>query len=150
HIIIFNDGVKDIDRLKILIEVEYSIVDFPEEITIAQNRSFVLAYLKQSKFHYAIFGDSDDYFPSNRVEVNLDYLNSYNIVINDTHLVDYNGVSLMSKYFNLKNKEKIGFNKIKNKNCCGLGNTAIQINALPTNIDFNDNIAAVDWMLFSR
>src|SRR5690554_5171278 len=70
HLIIFNDGVKDIDRLKILIEVEYSIVDFPEEITIAQNRSFVLAYLKQSKFHYAIFGDSDDYFPSNRVEVN--------------------------------------------------------------------------------
>jgi len=150
QLLIFNDGVEDVKTLIGSILIDYEVISLPKELAIAQNRTFILEYLKQSIFKYAIFGDSDDYFPRNRVEVNLRYLSEYDIVINDTHLVDINKISLMSEYFMLKNRDTIAFNNIKNKNCCGLGNTAIKISALPNNISFNSNIAAVDWMLFSR
>ncbi|MDB4060502.1 hypothetical protein N9515_00915 [Vicingaceae bacterium] len=150
HLLIYNDGVVGLVSMIGIINVKFSVVDLPEGLSIADNRTFVLENLRNSEFKYAVFGDSDDYFPSNRVEVNRKYLEDYDVVVNDIHLVNMNKDLLISDYFELENNKEINFIDLKDKNCCGLGNTAIQITSLPENITFNSSIAAVDWMLYSR
>jgi hypothetical protein len=149
-LLIFNDGVSNLNKITKSFKGTYQIIDIPKNLSISENRSFVLSCLKKSDYQYCVFGDSDDYFPKNRVEINLNYLKTHDIIVNDTHLVDQNKNSIIETYFNIENEQEIKFQDILSKNCCGLGNTAININALPQNTNFNTEIAAVDWMLFSR
>ncbi len=149
-LLIFNDGVKNLNQITKSYKSSFHIIDLPKNLSISKNRTFLLNFLKKSDYKYCIFGDSDDYFPKNRVEINLNYLKDYDVIVNDTHLVNQAKVSIIKTYFNIKNKQEIKFQDILSKNCCGLGNTAINISALPQNTNFNTEIAAVDWMLFSR
>lgn len=149
-LLLFNDGVPELNTLLLGHDINYEIVNLNPNNSIAQNRTQMLNYLKQSTFEYCVFGDSDDYFPANRVEKNIELLKEYDIVTNNICLVNNNKKVLIQDYFQLQNKTIIDINYISNKNCCGLGNTSVRIKALPDNVSFEIDIAAIDWLLFSR
>lgn len=149
-LLLFNDGVINLEKYLKDYNGHYKIVPLNNKNSIAENRSELLKYLNNTNFINCIFGDSDDFFPSNRIEVNLNYLKTHDIVINDLFLVAENKEIISKNYLQLNNLQSVEFNDIKRKNCLGLGNTAIKIEALPTELIFNTDIAAVDWMLFSR
>ncbi len=152
ELLIFNDGVNR-EQLRALIEgtsLMVSIIETPLKASIAENRSFLLETLKRRDYEYCVFGDSDDFFEFNRVEVNLSYLRGYDIVVNNVNLVDEKGQLFHENYFKVANQSSLTINDVIRKNCFGLGNTAIRLSSLPRNLQFNTEIAAVDWLLFSR
>lgn len=148
-IIVVNDGYKGfsciLDKYK-----ELNIVELVYSNTIAKNREFGINFCKNKGYEALIFGDSDDYFSNNRVELSLDYLKKHDIVVNDVTLFNENGIyerCYMSNRIN--NKSLIRYNYIKNKNIFGLSNTAINLSILDEVI-FDKEIVAVDWMLYKN
>lgn len=149
-LIIFNDQVADLSDYLAQSSLHIKVID--TDCSIGGIRSLLLKYLVDSSYEYCVFGDSDDYFSPNRVEKNSELLQNYDLVVNDLILVDQQGNLLIDKYLSqrLSDAQSISFAEIKDKNICGLGNTAVNIAALPQNLDFNEDIQAIDWVLFSR
>lgn len=149
-LIIFNDGVPDLSDYLSQSSLHVQVID--TDRSIAGIRSLLLNFLRKSTYELCVFGDSDDYFPENRIEKNLDFLAQYDLIVNDLVLVDQQRNLLLDKYLSqrLPNAQVITYDDIKHKNVCGLGNTAIRVSALPDNLDFSDEILAIDWVLFSR
>lgn len=147
-IIIVNDGIDSFNEF-LIAYAEFNIVELKYSDTPSKNREFGINYIINNKYEIIIFGDSDDYFETNRVEVCIDKLNNYDIVVNDITLFD-NSNLFEKKYFSnrLENNSEIELNFIREKNIFGLSNTAIKINLLK-NISIPDNLIAVDWYLFS-
>lgn len=149
-LLLFNDGVDNLNQLISNFKGKYKVITLKSKNTIAQNRTELLAYLKLSDFEYCVFGDSDDYFPENRIAVNVELLHEHSIIINQLSLVDGNNNLVCAGYFHLTDKQSVLFEDVQSKNCFGLGNTAIKVKDLPQKIEFNQDIIAVDWLLFSR
>jgi hypothetical protein len=153
-LILFNDGIVDIKNLiqdcpfqKGLLKI-ISVEGSPAEI-----RTLALKHLADSTYTNCVFGDSDDYFSSNRVEESIRSLdNGTDVVFCDLDIVDASGEVLNTKYYSnrLKDRFEPDMEFLLTKNVCGLGNTAIKINALPKNLNFPVSIMAVDWLLYSR
>jgi len=148
-IVVVNDGYKNFGKIKQKFS-ELRIIELPFSSTLAKNREYGINYCIEKKYDVLIFGDSDDYFVPNRVEKVLEKLEHYNVVVNDLTLFDENGV-LCEKYFShrLKNNFVFDYEFIKNKNICGLSNTAINLKIL-RNINIPDNIIGVDWFLYKQ
>jgi hypothetical protein len=116
--------------------------------TPAKNREFGINFCKYEEYEYLIFGDSDDYFSDNRVELSLSVLNKNDIVVNDVSLFDDNCVyETMYMSNRLEDNSKISYEYIKNKNIFGLSNTAIKLDILEE-VVFDEGIIAVDWELY--
>jgi len=112
------------------------------------NREYGINYCIKRKYDILIFGDSDDYFSNNRVELSLNMLNSNDIVVNDVSLFSDRGVYETMYISNrLSDNSKVNFNYIKNKNIFGLSNTALKINIL-SKVSFDKDLVAVDWYLY--
>ena len=145
--VVVNDGYSNFNEIKLkygklnIVELEYSN-------TPAKNREYGINYCIERKYDILIFGDSDDYFSNNRVELALEALNSNDIVVNDVSLFDNNGTYEDMYISNrLENDSKVNFNYIKNKNIFGLSNTALKINIL-SKVSFDKDLVAVDWYLY--
>lgn len=117
----------------------------------AKLREKAIRHLKEAKYEAIIFGDADDFFLENRVEVLASLLKKHNIVANDIDIVDQTGEVVEKAYFSnrLKNGQRIDLNFIKNKNVFGLTNSAIGGDII-SDINFDDNLLAVDWYFFSK
>ena len=146
-VVVVNDGYSNFNEIKLkygklnIVELEYSN-------TPAKNREYGINYCIERKYDILIFGDSDDYFSNNRVELALEALNSNDIVVNDVSLFDNNGTYEDMYISNrLENDSKVNFNYIKNKNIFGLSNTALKINIL-SKVSFDKDLVAVDWYLY--
>ena len=146
-VVVVNDGYSNFNEIKLkygklnIVELEYSN-------TPAKNREYGINYCIERKYDILIFGDSDDYFSNNRVELALEALNSNDIVVNDVSLFDNNGTYEDMYISNrLENDSKVNFNYIKNKNIFGLSNTALKINIL-SRVSFDKDLVAVDWHLY--
>ena len=146
-VVVANDGYSNFNEIKLkygklnIVELEYSN-------TPAKNREYGINYCIERKYDILIFGDSDDYFSNNRVELALEALNSNDIVVNDVSLFDNNGTYEDMYISNrLENDSKVNFNYIKNKNIFGLSNTALKINIL-SRVSFDKDLVAVDWHLY--
>ena len=125
-----------------------SIIELPYSDTPAKNREYGINYCIKRKYDILIFGDSDDYFSNNRVELSLNMLNSNDIVVNDVSLFSDRGVYETMYISNrLSDNSKVNFNYIKNKNIFGLSNTALKINIL-SKVSFDKDLVAVDWYLY--
>ena len=79
-LLIFNDGVQNLNQITKSFKGTFHIIDLPKNLSISENRTFLLNFLKKSDYKYCIFGDSDDYSPKNRVEINLKYLKIFRIL----------------------------------------------------------------------
>lgn len=148
-VLIFNDGVENIENYFKNRSLKYSVISTQGSITNSRNQVF--AYLKKSNYKNVIFGDTDDYFSENRVEESKMLLEIYDIVAHDLTLVSQDK-KIISELFwknRIELKQPISLNAIKKYNFLGLGNTAINIKILPDEIKFNSNLIAVDWYLFS-
>jgi glycosyltransferase involved in cell wall biosynthesis len=147
-IIVVNDGYKNFEMLR----QKYSnlqILELPYKNTPAKNREYGINYCINNGYNVLIFGDSDDYFASNRIIKSLELLKSYDIVVNDLSLFDENGI-YEEKYISnrVNNLSPIDLEFIKDKNIFGLSNTAINLNHTQ-NIVIPDDSIAVDWYIFS-
>jgi hypothetical protein len=148
-LLLFNDGVADLEKYLRDSTLNYRIENC--QGTIPETRSQIFGYLKKAAFSKIIFGDTDDYFSENRVEECKKLLNDFDVVANDLILVA-NDKTILSELFwkNRKEiKQPISLESIKTFNFLGLGNTAVNQKILPNEIQFNSNLIAIDWYLFS-
>jgi hypothetical protein len=148
-VVIINDGYKNFELLRTkyntlnIIEIKYSD-------TIAKNREHGINYVIENNYDILIFGDSDDYFSSNRVEISVKFLETNDIIVNDLSLVN-DKVVYCRKYISnrIKSNSVIKYDFIKNKNIFGLSNTALNVQILDK-IIFDIDLIAVDWFLYKK
>ncbi len=146
-VVVVNDGYDNFYDVKIKYQ-NLSIIELPYSGTPAKNREYGINYCIECKYDILIFGDSDDYFSNNRVELSLNILNSNDIVVNDVSLFDDRGVYETMYISNrLSDNSKVNYSYIKNKNIFGLSNTALKINIL-SEVSFDKDLVAVDWYLY--
>lgn len=146
-VVVVNDGYDNFYDAKMKYQ-NLSIIELPYSGTPAKNREYGINYCIDHKYDTLIFGDSDDYFSNNRVELSLNILNSNDIVVNDVSLFDDRGV-YETRYMSnrLIDNSKVNYSYIKNKNIFGLSNTALKINIL-SKVSFDKDLVAVDWYLY--
>ncbi|MBE0471568.1 MAG: glycosyltransferase [Methyloprofundus sp.] len=148
-LIVVNDGLSEFTALKKNYKNELNIIELKGIPNPAQNREIGINYCIEKGYDFLIFGDSDDTFSSNRIQVSVEKLQQSDIVVNDLTLFNTNGV-LEDHYLSnrVKNNEQIEFDFIKNKNLFGLSNTAIRLQGMSP-IKMPPELVAVDWYLFS-
>jgi hypothetical protein len=146
-VIVINDGCDNFYDIKMKYQNLY-IVELPYSDTPAKNREYGINYCIENKYDVLIFGDSDDYFSDNRVELLLSMLNGHDIVVNDVSLFDDSGIyEAMYMSNRLENDSTVSYDYIQNKNIFGLSNTAVKTNAL-NKVTFDKDLVAVDWYLY--
>ena len=147
-IIVINDGYENFEKIKL--NYQLNIIEVKYSSTIAKNREFGINWCKKNGYDIIVFGDSDDYFANNRVEVSLKLLQKYNVVVNDVTLFNENRI-IIEKYFSkrLSNYFKFSFNFIKDKNVCGFTNSAVNL-AIMDEIKFDKHLKIVDWYFYKN
>ncbi len=148
-VIVLNDGFVNFEEFITTFD-GLNIIELPYSDTIAKNREFGINYVIQNNYDFLVFGDSDDCFDINRVQISVDILKDFDIIVNDLTLFnDENGV-YYKKYISnrVENNTEIELDFIKDKNIFGLSNTAVKVSALDP-INFDKDLIAVDWYLFS-
>jgi hypothetical protein len=148
-IIVVNDGYENFEEVKCNFS-KLNIIELKFSSSISKNRECGIHYILDNHYDVVVFGDSDDYFSSNRVEKCIELLNKYEIVVNDFSLFNENGV-YSEKYISnrLVNRNRITIDMIKKKNFFGLSNTAVKAKLLQ-DTSFDDGLVAVDWYLYSK
>ena len=146
-LIVANDGLQDLDLNGY--HLNSQIIDLtgsPVEI-----RAMGLQLIKSMGYEHIIFGDSDDFFSTNRVESSLWQLRECDIVVNDLDLVNERGELLLSGYFSqrLGKTKHIEANFIRDKNIFGLSNTSVRSACLPEE-KYPAGLVAMDWFLFAK
>lgn len=147
-VIVINDNYEGFSEIKEAFS-ELNLIELFSSGTPAENRAHGINYVINAAYENLIFGDSDDYFDANRVQVSIDILCDYDIVVNDLSLFKNNGI-YCEKYISnrIQNKELISLDFIKDKNIFGLSNTAVKVSALDP-VNFEQDLIAVDWYFFS-
>ena len=147
-VIVVNDGYEYLSEIRGMYK-KLSIVEIKSQSSPAKNREFGIGFVKKNNYDILIFGDSDDYFSDNRVEVSLELLKIYNIVVNDLTLFSRYR-TLEDKYISKRysNNTLITIDDIKNKNIFGLSNTAVRVDKIEI-CCFDTRLIAVDWYLYS-
>ena len=148
-VVVVNDGYKNfseiIGKFKAINIIELKCND-----TVSKNREYGIRYVVSNHYDVLIFGDSDDCFPSNRVRVLYDYLEKFDIVVNDISLFDDSSIYSENYMSNrIANNTEIDLEFVKNKNIFGLTNTAVNTSKLQ-DVTFDSDLVAVDWYLFSK
>lgn len=148
-VIVVNDGYENLEEF-IKKFNDLNIIELKHSDTPAKNREFGINFIRKNNYDILVFGDSDDYFDSNRIQISIDLLKDFDIVVNDLTLFDEENGIYNKKYISnrVKDGTKIEFNFIKDKNIFGLSNTALNISILD-NIHFDKDLIAVDWYLYS-
>lgn len=148
-IVIFNDGAQLIEKI-----CERFLIKSPEIIpvkgSIPKIRAAGLVQLKNLGYETAIFGDADDSFAPNRVEVSKNLLLAHDLVVNeiDVHILSSGKVLLGYFQNTIPINSRFGFDILKHCNFIGFTNSSVRLSKIPQ-IDFPDDITAVDWALFS-
>ncbi len=145
HLFIVNDGC---DRKDIIIEgLNFSII--PGGNSITENREILINAALDQKFEWIIFGDSDDFFDSNRVEVVKEYSKKYDLISNEIIPVEENKMLYPQFQKVLGNFSEIATVFIRDKNLFGFSNVACRMDFLK-NKPIPSEIIAVDWYLFAK
>ena len=148
-IIIFNDGMKNIRGI-CEGHLEHPVHIYPVFGSIPKIREIALARLKASDYAYVIFGDADDSFAPNRIEVAKTLLFEHDLVVNDVNLCYESSKRSVSDYFQkrIQVNSRFNYEAIKHCNFIGFSNSSVRVSKIPQ-IEFNDGITAVDWALFT-
>jgi len=149
-LMLFNDSVSDLQLY--LKNIKFDIVVVDVDGSPSDIRKQMLLYVKRSGFESVVFGDTDDFFPNNRVEICRLLLKKYSVIVNDLCLVNSEGGIIAPNYWKNRTEltENITLESILHYNFLGLGNTAMRTNSLPSFIEFAKNLIAVDWYLFTK
>ena len=148
-VIVVNDGLKNFQNYKKNFK-KLNIIDINKSCSPIKNREIGINYCIENKYDILIFGDSDDYFKKNRVEISLELLKKNDIVVNDLSLFNEKKI-LQEMYFSkrINNYKEINLEFIVNKNIFGLSNTAIKLKNLKK-FNLPNYLIALDWYIFSK
>lgn len=148
--IIFNDGA-DSSELAALInnQLPFHILS-ASDLSPIENRLFSINWCKQRGYKYLIFQDSDDWMDEYRVETSVNVLKGTDIVFSDFNLVNDSGELYETKIWanRFKDQKIIDHIFLSDKNCLGLGNTAINLKILKNDLIIRPDTLAPDWLLF--
>jgi len=112
-LVVVNDQFKNFHKItKQFSDLKITLLNFSD--TPLKNRQHGIDFILANNYDIVIFGDSDDYFSSNRVQVAIDKLAKYDVVVNDLSVFNESGV-YEQKYFSnrLKNDTEISIEYIK-------------------------------------
>ncbi|MEY8214498.1 MAG: NeuD/PglB/VioB family sugar acetyltransferase, partial [Colwellia sp.] len=150
-LIILNDGYKGFEKLKDEF-LRLRIIELPPADSIAKNRQNLINYTIKNGYDIAIFGDSDDHFPKNRVSTSIRLLKECDIIVNDLSAFNCSGFlkeNILSR--RLKDLDDIDPSFIMDKNVFGMTNTALNLAVIREGeVKFSSDLIAVDWYFFSR
>lgn len=149
-VILVNDGFNELDKIRRIFP-SLAIYELESAGNIAKNREIMISHARNANYKFAIFGDCDDYFSDNRIEVTLSKLKSNDIVFNQIVPFGKN-IDIVEDYFGgrLIDGEVISADYILDKNVLGFSNTGINLSCLDSfTFDFPNNLVAVDWYFFS-
>ncbi|MEZ7206955.1 glycosyltransferase [Pseudoalteromonas sp. DY56-GL79] len=149
-LVIVNDGYGDIAGL-IEKYSELNIIELPSAGGIANNRASLINFSILNKYKYVVFGDVDDYFSNNRIELSIKSLDEFDILVNDFSTFD--SERIVEDYYlsnRLNDNDVICAEDVLEKNVLGFSNTAVNLSKI-NNVyfDFNEELIAVDWYFFS-
>jgi glycosyltransferase involved in cell wall biosynthesis len=146
-IIVVNDGYENLFDITAKYK-NLSIIELSASGTPAKNRQYGINYCLECGYDMLVFGDSDDYFSHNRIELSLNLLADWDIVVNDLSLFNCSGV-YEDRYISnrVKNNTAVASSFIYDKNIFGLSNTAVRLKQL-NEVVFDENLVAVDWKFY--
>jgi hypothetical protein len=146
-LVILNDGVREIPDSVLAGATEI----IPVQGSASKIRQYAIEFVMGTNYDFLIFCDSDDKMGQFRVAKSLEYLETYEIVTNDLHLISENGNLLNKHYWSsrLGNKRRIDREFIRTFNILGLGNTAVRTSVL-RKIDIPEPVIASDWYIFDH
>lgn len=150
-VIIVNDGIHDfMNTAKKYSELNF--IELPGKSNPAANRALAINHAIEKGYTSIVFGDADDFFLENRMEISVDLLSHYPIIVNDVNVVNKQGDTVISNYFSnrLHNEQIIGLDDILHKNLLGLSNTALNASILKYPVNFSNHLIAVDWYFFTQ
>ena len=90
-IILVNDGCPSFEQIKSEF-TDLNIIEILSSSSIIKNRERGISWMKKEGYEHIIFGDADDYFSLNRVEVCLNLLDNNEIVFNDLTTFNESGI----------------------------------------------------------
>lgn len=148
-LIVVNDGLIELDEITKAYSNKLSVIKLNGITNPAKNREIGINYCIEKGYGFLVFGDSDDTFSLNRIQLSVEKLQLFDIVVNDLTLFNTHGI-LEEHYLSnrVKKNEQIDFDFIKNKNLFGLSNTAIRLEGIAP-LELPTELIAVDWYLFS-
>ena len=150
-LILVNDGIESQVIEEIIIKYkDLNIIELSSDTSSPIiNRTIGLNYIFKKKYEYAVFGDIDDFFKQNRVEVCLSKLQSTDIVVNELDII-IDGKIKESNYLSnrINNNNQIQQDFIIRKNIFGLSNTAMRVNDIFSH-QFPKDLIAFDWYFFT-
>ena len=148
-IFIINDGLPNIERFirpGLMVKIKNVQGELPASI-----RKIGIQWMIDAGVEYIIFGDADDYFENNRIELSKHLLKNHDLICNELILIgDHikDPIKMLEPHFN--EGEKISEYQIKFANCMGMSNTALKTNNLNHQYDrIPGNTVAFDWALFA-
>ena len=141
-ILVVNDGIKNFTFFK----KKYSnlnLIEFKSHKSAAKNREAGINKAKEFKYEKIIWGDSDDFFPKNRILEISKLLDKHNIVVNELLLyVNEKFEKTLLGIFYKNGLYKI--DDVIDKNVIGFSNLAVKSEIIPDKINFNDDLISID------
>lgn len=150
-VIVINDNYEGLNILKKTF-VELNIIELKYSNTPAKNREYGINYVIDNGYSILVFGDSDDYFDYDRVQVSVEKLKDCDVLVNDLALFNEEGV-YQQKYMSnrIQDGSQVDVEFIKDKNIFGLSNTALNLSILGSSrVFFPQELVAVDWYFYTK
>lgn len=148
-LLLINGGIQEANAtLHAMTPLPFSLVDAAGPI--AKVREQGINALIERGYDAVLFGDADDWFAPNRIEVCVQLLQTCDIVVNDLHLAA-DPQSVFAHFFfsrTLADQTPIDAETVFSRNLLGLSNTALKLsNVAP--VKFDPSLIAVDWFFFT-
>lgn len=154
-LVVFNDGCNE-SELNCFFENNTLSVEIVTNrcTTISKNRFRAFHLLSNSMYSHFIFGDIDDLFSENRVQLVKKALTNHEIVFNELDLTS-EGLNILKPnlikgYLGLI--EEITFEMVKYKNLIGFSHVAMGKEAISflAQKQINKEITVVDWAIIAK
>ncbi|WP_416141355.1 glycosyltransferase family A protein [Lysinibacillus capsici] len=154
-LLVFNDGCNEAEISIFLKSYEYEIEIINNTCnSVAATRLNAFKYLANQPFNNFIFGDIDDTFADNRVEIIRKTMRRQNIIFNELNLCDatYNIIQskMVSSY--LEAKVYVSLDMVQEQNLIGFSHLSVSkmIMEKLAKIELDCSVKVVDWVVISK
>lgn len=143
------DDYNNVDILKDLY-ISFKIIKPRKKTTPVENREILFNFAKEKEFDVLIFGDVDDIFSPDKIDVICSHIFENDFVFHDMSIVDNrNQIISKSYYLDMNIKPLSEVKNYLSYNLIGLSNSALNLNRI-NEIYFCKEIIATDWWIFSN
>lgn len=150
---LFGDGIRKKDIASKLRTCNLKLIFTPikNKLSIPKVREIAIKQIKKQNYDLCIFTDSDEFVDENFVKSLSEKLKKgYKVVFSDIFLYYHETKKTVHNYLLDLVPNEINVDFIIDKNCLGLGNSGLDLNAFDETLSFPTDIIAVDWWLFTR